>query len=89
MGMRKCWVVEWHQEAVMELSVDVCVVVRVEEKEKPGLRGWLQKWWARRTAPQQEYLYGIKHDVLVYDKLGRTPESTKHLPVVNHDILLK
>ena len=51
MGMRKCWVVEWHQEAVMELSVDVCVVVRVEEKEKPGLRGWLQKWWGAQGGP--------------------------------------
>ena len=52
----------------MELSVDVCVVVRVEEKEKPGLRGWLQKWWAvapqqeevRERASNQEYLYGIQ-----------------------------
>jgi len=29
----------------MELSVVLCVVwSRVEEEEKPGLRGWLQKW---------------------------------------------
>jgi hypothetical protein len=36
--------VGWHQEAVMDLSV-VVRVLRVEEEEKPGLRGWLQKWW--------------------------------------------
>jgi hypothetical protein len=44
-------VVEWHQEAVMELSVDVCVLLRVEEEEKPGLRGWLQKWWGAQGSP--------------------------------------
>jgi hypothetical protein len=60
-----------------------------KRKKSQGCVGGCRSGRARRTAPQQEYLYGIKHDVLVYDKLGRTPESTKHLPVVNHDILLK
>ena len=48
-----CWGL-WDgiREAVMELSVDVCVVVRVEEEEKPGLRGWLQKWWGAQDGPQ-------------------------------------
>ena len=31
----------------MELSVVVCV----EEEEKPGLRGWLQKWWGVQGGP--------------------------------------
>jgi len=47
-----CWGL-WDgiREAVMELSVDVCMVVCVEEEEKPGLRGWLQKWWGAQGGP--------------------------------------
>jgi len=38
----------------MELSVVVCS--RVEEEEKPGLRGWLQKWWGAQGGPATLWL---------------------------------